>query len=34
MIVKLQVDLTDVDLVLIEEGELVGPVGDFGDLEE
>lgn len=34
MIVKLQVNLTDVDLVLIEKGKLVGPVGDLGDLEE
>lgn len=34
MIVKLQVNLADVDLLLIEEGELVGAIGDLGDLEK
>ena len=34
MVVELQVNLADVDLVLVEQGELVRPVGDLRDLQE
>ena len=34
MVVELQVNLADVDLVLVEQGELICPVGDLRDLEE